>query len=105
MAGFESHKAELEAVGASVYAASADDQEGAAEVAGELSFAVGHGLTKAEAAWLGAWWDGRRGIIQPAEFVIGPEGRIVTSTYSSGPIGRIDPEDVVRLITFYESES
>lgn len=43
--------------------------------------------------------------MQPAEFIIGRDGKLVASTYSSGPIGRIDATDVVKLINFYEAQA
>ena len=95
---------ELEEVGAKVYAASADPLEKAQEVASEVSYPIAYGVRRAQADWIGAWWEERRGIVQPAEFVIGEQGRIVTSSYSSGPIGRIDAKDVVGLITYLESQ-
>jgi hypothetical protein len=30
---------------------------------------------------------------------------VITSSYSSGPIGRIDAANVVKLINFYEAQS
>lgn len=103
MAGFEKQKKELEAVGAKVVAASVDPIEKAREVAAEVSYPIAYGVTREIADKLGAWWEDRRGIIQPAEFLVGADGKIVTSSYSSGPLGRIEASDVVKLIQFYES--
>jgi hypothetical protein len=52
---------------------------------------------------LGSWWEERRQFIQPSEFVIGADNKIIVSSYSDGPLGRIDAADVVKLIRFYES--
>ena len=104
MVGFENEKENLAKLGAKVFAASVDDEEKAGEVAAEVSFPVGHGATQADAEKIGAWWGEQRGgIIQPAEFVINDEGKVVASSYSAGPIGRIDAADVVRMITRLES--
>lgn len=103
MAGFEKQKKELEAIGAKVVAASVDPIDKAWEVAAEVSYPIGYGVTRDIADKLGAWWEDRRGIIQPSEFVVGADGKIVTSSYSSGPLGRIEASDVVKLIQFYES--
>jgi hypothetical protein len=46
-----------------------------------------------------------RSIIQPAEFVIGEDGKVVASSYSAGPLGRMDAADVVKLIKFYEARA
>ena len=103
MVGFENVKAELDALGAQVVAASVDPIEKAQEVAAEVSFPVGFGVTRADADALGSWWEDRRSIIQPSEFVVGADGKVIVSSYSDGPLGRIDAADVIRLIKFYES--
>ena len=105
MAGFEFWKGQLAAKGVQVIAASVDPLDKAKEVAAALSFPVGYGVTRAQADQLGAWWDERRGIIQPAEFIVAASGKIVAATYSSGPLGRIEPMDVVRLIDFLEAQA
>ena len=93
----------FESVGAKVVAASVDEIDKTREVAGEVSFPVAHGVTREMADALGSWWEDRRGIIQPSEFIVGEDGKIVISSYSSGPIGRFDVADVVKIINFYES--
>jgi peroxiredoxin len=100
LAGFEAKRAELEALGVSVHAASIDTGEKAAEVAGEVAFPVGAGVSRATAETVGAWWEERRGIVQPSQFVFRRDGTIVQSTYSDGPLGRLQAEDVVRLVNF-----
>jgi peroxiredoxin len=101
--GFEEHKAELDGIGAKVVAASVDPIDKAKEVAEPLSFPIGYGVTRETADALGSWWEDRRSIIQPSEFVLNEEGKVIVSSYSDGPLGRIEAADVVRLIKFYES--
>ena len=48
---------------------------------------------------MGAWWDDRRNHIQPSEFVLSQSGKVMMSTYSSSPIGRMDPAETLTLIT------
>jgi peroxiredoxin len=103
LVGFEKEKAALEGIGAKVVAASVDDLEKAQEVANEVSFPIGYGVTRDIADALGSWWEDRRGIIQPSEFVLNDEGKVITSSYSSGPLARMEAADVVKLINFYES--
>ena len=103
MVGFENEIKELESIGAKVVAASVDPIDKAREVADEVSFPVGYGVTAEMADALGSWWEDRRGIIQPSEFIVGADGKIVASSYSSGPIGRIDAADVVKIVNFHES--
>ena len=90
-------------MGVKIIAASVDDEEKAGEVAAEVSFPVAHGATRADGDTVGAWWEERRGIIQPSEILIGNDGKVVTSSYSSGPLGRMDAEDVVKMVTMYLS--
>lgn len=103
MVGFAQQKPELDKLGASVVAASVDPVEKAKEVADEVNFPVGHGVTRDVASALGSWWEDRRQIIQPSEFVLGADNKVVVSSYSDGPLGRIEGPDVVKLINFYES--
>ena len=96
---------ELQAVGAKVVAASVDPLDKAKEVAAEVLFPVGYGVTREMGDRIGAWWEDRRSIVQPAEFIVGANGKVIASSYSSGPIGRIEPSDVVKLINFYEKQA
>jgi peroxiredoxin len=105
LAGYEQAGQDLAALDIKVYAASVDDADKAAEIAADLSFPVAHGVTREDADRLGAWWGEPRNIIQPSEFVVGADGKVVSSTYSSGPIGRVDAADVAKLINFYEERA
>ncbi len=102
MVGFEKAKSELDALGVKVLAASVDPIDKAKEVAADVSFPVAYGVTRAQADELGSWWEERRGIIQPSEFLVTAEGKVRSATYSSGPIGRVDAADVVKLVAFYD---
>ena len=103
MDGFSRNRAALAEAGIGfILAASVDTGEKAGEVAADLGFPVAEGVTRAQARALDAWWEDRRSIIQPSEFVLDRAGRVVTSTYSSGPIGRMDAGDVAKLVAFYE---
>jgi peroxiredoxin len=105
LAGFEKARPELDALGVKIVAASVDPLDKAREVAAGLSFPVAWGVTRATADRIGAWWEERRAIVQPAEFVVAADGKVRASTYSSGPIGRIEPADVVKLINFYDKQA
>jgi peroxiredoxin len=105
LAGFEKLRPELDALGIKVLAASADTLEKAREVAAELSFPVAYGVTREQADRIGAWWEERRAIIQPSEFVITGDGTVRSATYSSGPIGRLDPSDVVKFVNFHDKQA
>lgn len=105
MVGFNAVRNELDALGAKVVAASVDPIDKASEVAREVYFPVGYGVTRDIADTLGAWWEGRRNIIQPSEFIVGADNKVVISSYSDGPLGRIEGPDVVSVIRFYESRN
>ena len=105
MAAFEKARPELEALGIKIVAASVDPLDKAKEVAAELSYPVGYGVTRTMAEQIGAWWEERRSILQPSEFLVGADGKVRASTYSSGPIGRVDPADVIRLVNFYDKQA
>ena len=105
MAAFQKAKPDLEALGVKVVAASVDPLDKAKEVAADLSYPIGYGVTRAMADRLGSWWEDRRSIIQPSEFIVDAAGKVRTSTYSSGPIGRMDPADVIRLVNFYDKQA
>jgi hypothetical protein len=52
---------------------------------------------------LDSFWDENRDFIQPSEFVVTKKGRVLSSTYSSSPIGRTDPEEALVLLGFIDS--
>ena len=52
---------------------------------------------------IGAWWEDRREIIQPSEFILGLDNKVIASSYADGPLGRMQAKDVIKLINFYES--
>jgi peroxiredoxin len=105
LAGFDEVREELQELGVSILACSVDAPDKAAEVAAGLSFPIAYGATRADADAIGCWWEERRGIFQPANFIIGADGKIIASTYSDGPIGRMEPADVVRYIRFREAQA
>lgn len=102
MVGFEQKLSELKALDVSVVASSVDPIDKAKEVADEVSFPIGYGVTRDVADKLGSWWEERRQIIQPTEFIIDGD-KIVASSYSDGPLARMQAEDVVGLVRLYES--
>ena len=104
MGGFASSKAEFDKLNVKVVAASVDPLDKAQEVANELNFPVGYGVTRDIADQLGSWWEERRQIIQPSEFILNAENKVMASSYSDGPLGRIDAGDVVRMVNFYQSQ-
>ena len=105
MVGFAEKSTELAELGVSVVAASVDPIDKAKEVADEVNFPVGYEVSRDIANTLGSWWEERRQIIQPSEFVVGPDNKIRTASYSDGPLGRILADDVVKYVTFLKSQA
>ena len=91
-------------MGASVLAATAEPKEKVVEGTQNLTYPVAYGVTKDQAMALGAWWEDRRQIIQPADFVLSGDGKVLSATYSTGPIGRLEAIDAVRFIQFQEKQ-
>lgn len=105
MVGYANLKDEFDKLGVSIVAASVDPIEKAKEVADEVNFPVGYGVTREQADSLGSWWEDRRQIIQPSEFVLGPDSNnVISASYSDGPLGRMDAADIVKMVNFYESQ-
>ncbi len=67
-------------------------------MAAPLPFPVCYGVTRDTGDRIGAWWEERRDHIQPSEFLLNRKGRVLSSTYSSSPIGRMDPAETLTLL-------
>lgn len=94
----------LRALGATVVAACAESEEKVAEGTAALSFPIAYGVTRAQGDIIGAWWEERRQIIQPSNFVLNEQGKVLSATYSTGPIGRLEPSDALRFIEFQQKQ-
>lgn len=84
----------------SFFAGTVDSEEDTAKVAADLGYPVAYGMTREMGDAIGAWWEERRDHIQPSEFILTQEGRVMASTYSNSPIGRMDPEETLSLMRF-----
>lgn len=104
MVGFENEEEALKKLGAKVIAISTDDEANAQKAADDVSFPVAHSATKKDADAMGGWWGEPKGILQPSEFVLNADGKVMSSSYSSGALGRIDAADVVKWLTRRESK-
>jgi peroxiredoxin len=104
LADFQQHRGELEALGAQILALSADDEAeawGTVEQLG-LEFTVCYGLdAEAASRSIGCYTGTHEGRphIQPAAFILGPDGRIVHAVYSSGKVGRLTAGDALAIVT------
>jgi peroxiredoxin len=104
LAGFGELQKDFDDLGARVIAASVDDPGNARKIADQCGVAVAHGVSRDDAEALDSWWEDKRSIIQPSEFVIDADGKVMASSYSSGPIGRIDAADVIAMIKHREAQ-
>jgi peroxiredoxin len=98
---YEQRLEKFNALGTSIYAASVDSLEKAEEVAATVSFPIAWGVDRALGNLLGSFWEERRDFIQPTEFIVNNKGLIYSSTYSSSPVGRTDPEEALAALRFY----
>ena len=105
MAAWEEARAELEGLEATIIVASVDSLEEAREVKDRgLSYTVAYGVSQEESESFGASWsEDRGGYIQPSEFLLGRGGVALGTMYASGPVGRMGPDEAVRLITSREN--
>jgi peroxiredoxin len=71
----------------------------------QLTFPVAYGLeVPRDAEKIGAFWNERRRIIQPANFVLDSDKKVVDASYSVGPIGRIVAADALSHIQFFKRQ-
>ncbi len=104
MVGIAEAENELKKLNVSVVAASVDAHDKAQEVADELNFPIGHGVTRDDADKLGSWWEERRQIIQPSEFILDANNVVLASSYSDGPLARMLAPDLVGYLTFVDAQ-
>ena len=76
-----------------------DSEEKTLEVAAPLNFPVAFGMTRSDADTIGAWWDDRRDHIQPSEFILRGD-KVIASTYSNSPVGRMDPAETLTMLEY-----
>ena len=103
MADFQSRLADLEKLGASVVAASVDNEADTRQLIDKLqvTFPVAYGIDgKRICEATGAYWEEKRQIVQASAFLLRPDGRIVHAVYSTGPVGRFVAADLIRQIAF-----
>ena len=86
----------------SIVSASVDTGENAKEVADGAAYPVGQGVTRETADALGSWWEERRDCIQPSEFLLTRAGKVIASSYSAGPIARMNASEVISVVNFVE---
>ena len=103
MAGLHDLEDEFEAANVRVVALSADGERGARSMKDDedLRFAVLYGVdVEAAERKLGVYTGERDGhrFVQPAQFVLDPEGVVRFASYSSGRTGRLSGEEALEEV-------
>ena len=104
MDGYSAQLQTLDGLGAKVIAATAEPLEKAQEVAAKIDFPVAYGVPRQQVEAIGAWWEERRQIIHATNYVLDGSGKVLSATYSTGPIGRVEAVDAIRYIEFQEKQ-
>jgi len=108
LAAFARANARLDEAGVKVVAFSVDDEPTTAALAAKhnVRFPLGYGAdADAVAAAIGAYVNPEPHYLQTTGFVLAPDGAVVNAVYSSGPIGRLVPEDVIGLVAYIKSKA
>ncbi len=104
MAGYEARREAFAEQGVKIIAGSVDDAEKTAPIAENLNFPVAINMTREDGDAMGSWWEEKRQIIQPSEFLLSGSGKVMNSMYSNGPIGRMDPEETLSLVKYLNEQ-
>lgn len=91
----------------SVIAGSVDPIEKAGETVetSGITYPVAYGLSAEEVSRVtGAFYDKDKKFLHATGFLLRPDNTIEIACYSSGPIGRFGPKDVLRLVKFYKGK-
>jgi peroxiredoxin len=103
LADFQRRKAEFDALDTPILALSADDQPEAWGTVEQLGpeFTVFYGLDPEATSRVIGCYTGMhedRPHIQPAAFILGPDGKIVYAAFSSGKVGRLTASDALTIV-------
>ncbi|HEY1452850.1 MAG TPA: redoxin domain-containing protein [Roseiarcus sp.] len=106
LAGFAAEKEALDRLGVKVIALSVDDEatSAATKTKNHFSFPVGHSAdADAIAAATGAFVNPSPHFLQPAGFVLAPDGTVKAAAYATNAIGRVVAKDVVGFVGYMQS--
>ena len=108
MAAFQGRLDDFAGEGIRIVGGSVDAlDEARGTVQGEgLTYPILHTLPLLETAeTLTAFYETRRSILHATGYVVRPDRRIAVVCYSTGPIGRLEPEDVLRAVRFWKKRN
>lgn len=71
----------------------------------QLTFPVAYGLEAEKISRLtGAFYDEEKKFIHATGFLFNRDGTIIVASYSTGAIGRLDPQDCITLVTHLQAQ-
>lgn len=88
-------------------AASVDSIEDASKIVkdNQLTFPVAYGLDAKEvSSATGAFYEKDKEFIHATGFLFNREGTIIVASYSTGAIGRLNPQNCITLITYLQAK-
>jgi peroxiredoxin len=106
LAGFAAEKEALDGLGIKVVALSVDDEAASAGTVAKthLQFPVGYSAdADAVAGATGAFVNSKPRFLQPASFVLAPDGTVKAAVYATSAIGRMTAKDVVGFVGYLKS--
>jgi peroxiredoxin len=101
LADYQTWLPEFKQLGVAVIAASVDSLDDARKIVDnhKLTYAVGYGLDYQDISRrTGAFIEHERKIVHATGFLLKPDLRIQVAAYSTGPIGRLTPNDVAAVV-------
>jgi|TARA_B100000809_G_C14877841_1_gene438033 hypothetical protein len=102
LASYQAKLAELTRLDAAILAATVDDKVSTEDMMRDMgiTFPIGYGLTQSELAEFDPWWasDDHGRYPQPMEFLVLRGGTVFGSMYASGPVGRMQVDEVIGSI-------
>ena len=108
LAAFEQATEKLAKLGVKVIAFSVDDEATTAALVAKhkLHFPIGHSANADKvAAATGAYTNDKPHYLQATGFLLAPDASIVSAVYSSGPLGRLVPDDVTGMVAYLKSKT
>lgn len=106
LAAYQQKKAELDELGVYVIGGTIEDRETAAQMAREegITFPIAYGVTPESIGPLYPLWAEEKGYghcVEPMEFLV-RKGFVIGSMYASGPVGRMDVDQLIHFIKLRE---
>jgi peroxiredoxin len=108
LAAFQHGLPKLADIGTRIVAFSVDDEATTDTLIAkhQLTFPVGHGADADEVAGLlGSFVNPEPRYLQSTGFLLGPDGRVLVSVYSSGAIGLLAVNEVIRYVRYIRDRS